>query len=154
MDTIKALAAWWMSMVDFPALILLIILALGGWVLWKTQKNPDNDFDFSDMLRDEFNKPSAFRLAIFVCLGVSTWAIMYMLVNNKGKIDAWIFIAYMAIWSGAKVADKLVDAYSGRLPNSPSNQDNTSTSTETQTKVETQSSTASKSKGKLRVPLR
>lgn len=95
---------------DFPALILLLIFLLGLYVLWKTQK-AKNGFDFSDMLRDDSGKPSSSRLAVFVCLGVSTWAIMYMLVTNKGIIDTWIFVAYIAIWSGAKVAEKGIEAY-------------------------------------------
>ena len=95
---------------DFPALILLLIFLLGLYVLWKTQK-ADNGFDFSEMLRDDSGKPSSSRLAVFVCLAVSTWAIMYMLITNKGVIDTWIFIAYVAIWSGAKVAERFIDGY-------------------------------------------
>jgi hypothetical protein len=95
---------------DFPAFILLLIFLLGLYVLWKTQK-ADNGFDFSEMLRDDSGKPSSSRLAVFVCLAVSTWAIMYMLITNKGVIDTWIFIAYVAIWSGAKVAERFIDGY-------------------------------------------
>ena len=95
---------------DFPAFILLLIFLLGLYVLWKTQK-ADNGFDFSEMLRDDNGKPSSSRLAVFVCLAVSTWAIMYMLITNKGVIDTWIFIAYVAIWSGAKVAERFIDGY-------------------------------------------
>lgn len=95
---------------DFPALILLLIFLLGLYVLWKTQK-ADNGFDFSEMLRDDSGKPSSSRLAVFVCLAVSTWAIMYMLITNNGVIDTWIFIAYVAIWSGAKVAERFIDGY-------------------------------------------
>ena len=95
---------------DFPAFILLLIFLLGLYVLWKTQK-ADNGFDFSEMLRDDSGKPSSSRLAVFVCLAVSTWAIMYMLITNNGVIDTWIFIAYVAIWSGAKVAERFIDGY-------------------------------------------
>jgi hypothetical protein len=103
---------------DFPAVILMLIFLLGLYVLWKTQ-NADNDFDFSDMLRDDSGKPSSSRLAVFVCLAVSTWSIMYMLVTTKGVIDTWIFVAYVAIWSGAKVAERGIDAYLNKtgLPN-------------------------------------
>lgn len=103
---------------DFPAVILLLIFLLGLYVLWKTQ-SADNDFDFSDMLRDDNGKPSSSRLAVFVCLAVSTWAIMYMLVTTKGIIDTWIFVSYVAIWSGAKVAERGIDAYLNKngLPN-------------------------------------
>lgn len=102
-----------LSNLDFPALVLMLLFLMGAWVLKKTQQNPANDFDFADMLRDEAGKPSAARLAVFVCLGITSWAFMYQLIHD-GKIDAWIFLGYTAIWSGAKVAEKLVDAYSGR----------------------------------------
>jgi len=101
----------WLSMVDFPALILLIITLLGVYVIYKTQQDPHNQFDFADMLRDDTNKPSALRLAIFVCLAISSWAVMYIIVSTQ-TIDSWLLIAYMAVWSGAKVAEKLVEAYS------------------------------------------
>jgi len=100
----------WLSMVDFPAVILLVMTLMGAYVLYKTQKNPNNNFDFADMLRDDAGKPSALRLAIFVCLAISSWAIMYLIVQNR-NIDLWLIVCYMMIWSGAKIADKMVDAY-------------------------------------------
>lgn len=104
------LYAKWLSMVDFPAVILLIITLLGAYVLYQTQKNPGNNFDFADMLRDDAGKPSAFRLGIFVCLAISSWAIMYIIMQTKA-IDIWLIVFYMLIWSGAKIAEKIVDAY-------------------------------------------
>ena len=102
----------WLSMVDFPAVVLLMMTLLGVYVLYQTQKNPHNNFDFADMLRDDAGKPSAFRLAIFVCLAISSWAIMYIIMQTKG-IDIWLIVFYMLIWSGAKIAEKIVDAYAG-----------------------------------------
>lgn len=104
------LYAKWLLMVDFPAVILLVMTLLGAYVLYQTQKSKSNNFDFADMLRDDAGKPSAFRLAIFVCLAISSWAIMYIVVQTKG-IDLWLIVFYMLIWSGAKIADKIVDAY-------------------------------------------
>jgi amino acid transporter len=102
----------WLSMVDFPAVILLMMALLGVYVLYQTQKSKSNNFDFADMLRDDAGKPSAFRLAIFVCLAISSWAIMYIIMQTKG-IDIWLIVFYMLIWSGAKIAEKIVDAYAG-----------------------------------------
>lgn len=110
-----ALTTWLSQNLDMPAVALLIIFVLGLYVLFRTQKST-NDFDFADMLRDETGKPSAFRLAIFVCLAISSWAVMYMLVKNSGHIDTWIYVAYITVWSGAKVAEKALEAYSGRVP--------------------------------------
>lgn len=107
----------WLTMVDLPALVLLILLCLGGYVLYKTQANPTNNFDFADMLRDDSGKPSGFRLALFVCLGISSWVIMFLVVKAKA-IDPIIFIAYIAIWSGAKIAEKFIDMY-GSIKGAP-----------------------------------
>jgi hypothetical protein len=111
MDFITSIGQQIVIMFDFPAVAFSLIMILGFWVLWNTQKDPANNFDFTDMLRDENGKPSAYRLAIFVCLAVSTWAIMYMAIATEGRLDTWIFVWYVGIWSGAKVAEKAIDAY-------------------------------------------
>lgn len=112
----------WLGMIDFPAIILLVITLMGGFVMYKTQASKTNNFDFADMLRDDSGKPSAFRLAIFVCLAISSWAVMYLVIQNKA-IDIWVIVLYMLIWSGAKIAEKIVDAYMaskiGKEPPSP-----------------------------------
>ena len=100
----------WLSMVDFPATVLLVMLLLGVYIMHKTQQNPDNNFDFADMLRDDGGKPSAFRLAVFACLAISSWVIMSIVVTTHA-IDLWVFGFYLIVWSGAKIADKLIDAY-------------------------------------------
>ena len=85
-------------------------MIMGGYVLWSVQSNKANNFDFSEMLRGDTGKPSAFRLAIFVSLAVSTWVVMYIVLKS-GAIDPWIYTIYLAIWSGAKVAESAIDAY-------------------------------------------
>jgi hypothetical protein len=95
---------------DIATVILLLILLMGGWVLWRVQRDKSNGFDFSEMLLDDTGKPSAFRLAIFVSLAVSTWVIMYI-VLKKNDLDIWMFVTYLGIWSGAKVAETAITAY-------------------------------------------
>ncbi len=115
---------WIAANIDLPAVILLMILLLGGWVLYKTQRDPDNNFNFEDMLRDEQGKPSSARLAVFICLAVSTWVVMYMTIATNGQIDTWIFAWYIAVWSGAKVAEQAIVAYSNRThANTPDQRD-------------------------------
>jgi hypothetical protein len=75
------------------------------------------------MLRDDSGKPSAFRLAIFVSLAVSTWIIMYIVLNTNA-LDTWMFVTYLGIWSGAKVAETALVAYSGRGSVSENSRDN------------------------------
>ncbi len=94
---------------DIPAVVLLAVLLLGMWVLWRTQRSAD--FDFADMLRDAEGKASSSRLAMFVCLAVSSWGFMYMLITRQGVMETWLFLGYAGIWSGTKVAEKGIDAY-------------------------------------------
>lgn len=102
----------WIKTIDIATIVLMGIMGMGLWVLWKVQRN-DNDFDFKDMLRDENGKPSAFRLAVFVALAVSTWIIMYIVLNTK-SLDTWMYVSYLAIWSGSKIAESAVQAYGGQ----------------------------------------
>lgn len=108
---------WNLSM-DFPGLVLVAVLLLMLWVLWRAH-SADNGLNFAEMLQDESGKASSSRLAMFICLAISSWAIMYILLTRKGEIDTWLFVCYVGIWSGAKVAEKAFDAYNasrGGLP--------------------------------------
>lgn len=113
------------SHLDIATISLFVILSLGAWILWKVQKDPTNNFKFEDMLKDETGKPSAFRLAIFVSLATSTWIIMYIVLKTN-TLDVWMFIVYLAIWSGAKIAETILIAYisskNGGIKNESTNQ--------------------------------
>lgn len=112
------------SQLDIATTILLLLLFLGAWVLWKVQSDPTNGFSFEEMLRDDDGKPSAFRLAIFVSLAVSTWVLMYIVLKTN-TLDTWMFVTYLGIWSGAKVAETAITAYAGSRGTTPSNRSNT-----------------------------
>jgi hypothetical protein len=86
---------------------------MGGWVLWKVQKDKNNGFSFEEMLKDDSGKPSAFRLAIFVSLAVSTWVIMYIVLKTN-TIDVWMYMTYLGVWSGAKIAETAINAYANK----------------------------------------
>ncbi len=103
----------WLLSLDIATVMMIVVMFLGAWILWTVQQDKHNDFDFQDMLRDENGKPSAFRLAVFISLAVSTWVIMRIVLKTNA-IDSWIFVTYLGIWSGAKVAETALNAYSGR----------------------------------------
>lgn len=134
MAQLNFLIEWWTSMIDFPALILLIIFMLGTYVLWQTQR-ASNDFDFADMLRDEAGKPSSARLAVFVCLGITSWGLMYVIIKGNGTVDNTLFLGYTAIWSGAKIAEKALDAWANRGAPRLSSSSVTSTTVASETTV-------------------
>lgn len=100
----------WIKTLDIATAVMLAVMFLGAWILWKVQRDPNNDFNFEDMLRDDAGKPSSFRLAVFISLAVSTWVMMYIVLKTNA-IDSWIFVAYLSIWSGAKVAETALQAY-------------------------------------------
>jgi hypothetical protein len=112
MEFLNTMGTWWVAHMDVPSVTLLVIGLVGFYILWKVQRDPTNSFDFADMMRDDAGKPSAARLASFVCLAISTWGLMFMMMN-KG-IDDTLYLGYIALWSGTKVAEKAIDAWSGR----------------------------------------
>lgn len=120
--------------VDFPATVLICMAVALVWVLWRAQKR--EDFDLAQMLQDDKGQASSARLAMFVCLGISSWVIM-ALVWKTGQIDTWVFLGYAGIWSGAKAVDRFIDAYiatKGQLPSRIEQTDTTITSSTTEVK--------------------
>lgn len=102
---------WLKNNIDFPALVFIVLLSMGIWVLYKAQTAPDNGFDVKQMLLDDRNKPSAARLGVFVSLAATTWALMYHVIYSKGQVNQWILLGYAGIWSGSAVATKFVEAW-------------------------------------------
>ena len=109
-DDTMGFLPWLWSIVDLPALLLVAVMGIVFYVLYRIQANPENNFDFSDMFRDEKGKPSAARMMILVSGGVSSWAVMYMLVHSKeSMIDPFIFGLYLGVWSGSALASKWME---------------------------------------------
>lgn len=93
---------------DVPTFVLVFLLVLGGAVLWSAQRR--DDFDFAPMLCDETGKASALRLAIFICIAVSSWVVIKVTMNTTDPDKAFnYFVVYTAVWSGAKIVEKLLD---------------------------------------------
>jgi hypothetical protein len=95
------------AFVDVPALILGMMLCAAWFMIRSAQKR--EDFDFGNMLRDENGKESATRLGVLAAIAFSSWFVMYDTIHNKAG-DSTVLLIYLAVWSGAKVAEKLADA--------------------------------------------
>lgn len=106
---IQSFLSWLGTNFNFPAIVFCILLTVGLWVLWRAQKDPGNNFDLKEMLRDAEGKPSAMRFGVFVALATSTWAMMTMVIANT--LDPTIFLGYVGFWTGGAVANKFVEAY-------------------------------------------
>lgn len=99
--------------IDAPAASLLAMLAITVYVLFAAQSR--GDFDWGEALRDDNKKVSALRLAIFAAIAVSSWLLIFVSMNviKSGADLAELFpfyMAYLGVWSGAKVAEKALDA--------------------------------------------
>lgn len=100
---------------DLPAMLMVAVMGILFYALYRVQRDPNNNFDFADMFRDEAGKPSAARLMVLVCGAVTSWGIMYMLMHNTdSKIDPVYFLIYTGIWSGSALASKALDIWGGR----------------------------------------
>jgi hypothetical protein len=102
-----------LSAVDLPALVLMLLMSLALWVIWRAQRN--GKFDFSEMLRDENGKPSGLRLSVLGAFAVSSWVLMREALE-AGPLDPQVYFVYLATWSGALVFVKGVEKWDGKLP--------------------------------------
>lgn len=99
--------------IDAPALSLLVGSLITLYVVFAAQRR--NNFDWGNALRDDSGKESALRLAIFVSIVVTSWLLIFISMNviKDGKDLEQLypfFVTYLAVWSGAKVAEKALDA--------------------------------------------
>ena len=92
--------------------ILLCVFIV--YVVVVTQRR--KDFDFAEMLKSN-GKPNSVRLAVLVSLATSTWVLMQVtLASKSGASDALIevYVIYLSVWSGSKVLEKGIDAWSAK----------------------------------------
>jgi hypothetical protein len=113
MDVIRFIAEW----MDISVLLLVALLAMAVYVMREAQK-PGNYW--GGIFDDDNNKRSALRVAVLICVAVSSAVLMYLTVNTvKGGDDLHnlfpYYIAFLAVWSGAKVVEKLIDLLVARF---------------------------------------
>lgn len=113
MDYLKFFAEW----LDTSVLLLVALLAIAVYVIREAGK-PGNYW--STIFDDDSNKRSALRVAVLICVAVSSAVLMYLTVNTvKGGDDLHnlfpYYIAFLAVWSGAKVVEKLIDLLIARF---------------------------------------
>lgn len=103
----SAIQAWLKANADLATVTLVAMLLVAAWIMWKAQKR--SDFDFAQMLLDEAGKPSALRLSIMGSFAISSWVVMHDTLDNT--LTDWEFVSYLAVWSGAKVADTFAQKF-------------------------------------------
>lgn len=84
------------------ALICALLIVLGLW------QRKDDTFDLRWLLVDsKTNKVSLSKTGQLIALIVSSWALIFE--TRNGNLTEWLFMAYIATWSGVNVASKVVE---------------------------------------------
>lgn len=106
--------------------IAAIALVLGlGWILLVIRDAKAGGFSWKRAMQDDNDKESTLRFAILVALVISSWFLVYVTMNviKTGADLEQLFpyyMAYLAVWSGAKVVERLLDVlvlkFGGKLP--------------------------------------
>jgi hypothetical protein len=101
-----------------PNVILASLLFLALIVLMSALQLPR--FRLGDMIVDESGKASSSRVAMFIALGLSSYMLAYLTINNVVDSDTlfYIYAVYLLTWASSKTLDKLVTnwAFNRNLP--------------------------------------
>jgi hypothetical protein len=89
----------------FGATVLVMMSTGLAVVFYIAQKRPD--VDVAQFLRDENGKLSASRLAVFVALLFSSWALVVDTLMNR-QVDATVYLIYLGTWSTSKTLEAVV----------------------------------------------
>lgn len=115
MDTISAIVSSILSYLSAPGLALVVMFVGAGIVLFEAQKR--SDFDIGNFLKNDSGKESMAALGGLAAIVLSGWVLVYTATKVKDfdvQTFLWIYAIHLAVWSGTKVAEKLVDAFSTR----------------------------------------
>lgn len=94
-----------------PSIALLVMFCGAFYVLKAAQRR--EDFDLGNMFKNEAGKESVVAMGAMIAIILSGWVLVYDTVTN-GVVDQNIYLIYLAIWSGSKVAEKLVEALAAK----------------------------------------
>lgn len=122
------------------AAMLIGLVILGLFTAFKAQKQ--EDFTWTDALRDSQGKTSGFRIGIIISLVLSSWVLVVATVKAASftaKELTELILIYLVIWSGSPIASKALDflllKYTGKTTTETSTATVTSTATETKEKT-------------------
>lgn len=91
---------------DPMAFALLCIAVIALIILWNIQAKRDN-FDLRYLITDpRTHQPSVHKMGELSALIVSTWLLVYLALNNR--MNENYFGLYMAVWTGAQVANNWI----------------------------------------------
>ena len=99
--------------IDAPAVSLLVMGVGLIYLMWSVAQKPQSFW--AQAFVDDNAKPSWMRVAMIVALLATTWHLIYVTMNviKDGKdLEQLLpfYGVYLLVWSGAKVAEKAIDA--------------------------------------------
>lgn len=93
-------------------LIFGIVSVIGLLTIWQMK---DDSFDLRWLIVDNEKKtPSLFKLGQMMAMLASTWAMIYE--TRHGRLTEWLFLAYICVWSGVNVANKVAEKFKQKEP--------------------------------------
>ena len=96
------------QVLDIPGLIYFVFITFMIFIMAQWHRG-NTSFDFREALLDQKTRKISFtRLGQFVALIVSTGLLAYE--ATKGRLTEWLFISYMAAWTGSYAFGKYLDS--------------------------------------------
>ncbi len=93
--------------VTFGAVLILLAI-LAALLAWRSSKDRASAFNFEEAFLDANGKTSIGRIAAFVALACSTWAFVFLVLNDK--ITEWYFAGYMGAWVVNGISSKYLES--------------------------------------------
>jgi hypothetical protein len=99
----------WLFLNKLDDIALLLIAAVLFAILARWQLDKQNPFNLQSVVVDTTTgQASLFKIGQLFALIISSW----IMVNETraGRLTEWLFLGYMIAWSGANLANKMIDA--------------------------------------------
>lgn len=99
----------WFTAAHTMQLLLAMMIFIVIYVLVKLSLNPNDNLNLSDLVtvNGRLDEKKFTRFGAWV---VSTWAFIYLIVNNPGNFPEWYFVGYMGVWVTNAIFDKYMTA--------------------------------------------
>lgn len=101
--------ASWFTAAHTMQLLLAMMIFIVIYILVRLSLNPNDKLNLSDLVtvNGRLDEKKFTRFGAWV---VSTWAFIYLIVNNPGNFPEWYFVGYMGVWVSNAIFDKYMTA--------------------------------------------
>lgn len=116
------------------AAVLIGLVLLGLITAFRAQQQ--EDFSWTDAMRDAQGKTSGFRIGIIISLVLSSWVLVVATVKAApftAKELTELILIYLAVWSGSPILSKAFDLLLAKYAGTKTTEVSTSTETKEKT---------------------